>query len=313
MKDLQKRLREIRRTVAPFNRQQEKAKENPFKVGELVLIFQQPMERDHNLFPKWRRPFPIVKVENPFQVCYDDRGREKIAHARHCKKFKTSTTSGRENYVISSNDVTSSDLWTPQGGRSDDVEEACDLLTSNEGRHIGSTMANIQNQKKMGRNFKHHSLPRRRRKMLLLHIEVCFQGSVLNFKDIPSFATWVESFEGSCKVMGISGVGAQQGHSDPLLSHFVTLELHLQGPLGCWQRQRIGCLHKRCGHHLIVREAVMRNGGKAHEEEEVLRPVVEGFRHVTLSCSDVTLQEAPPTTVTSEAEEHKCDPQAMGE
>ena len=45
VKDLQKRLREIRRTVAPFNKQQEKAKENPFKVGELVLIFQQPMER----------------------------------------------------------------------------------------------------------------------------------------------------------------------------------------------------------------------------------------------------------------------------
>ena len=115
VKDLQKRLQEIRHTVAPFNRQQEKAKENPFQVGELVLIFQQPMERDHKLSPKWRGPFPIVKIKNPFQVCYDDRGREKIAHVRHCKKFKTSTTSGKENYVISSNDITSSDSWTPKG------------------------------------------------------------------------------------------------------------------------------------------------------------------------------------------------------
>ena len=90
VKDLQKRLREIRRSVAPFNKQQVKAKENPFKVGELILIFQQPMERDHKLSPKWRGPFPIVKIENPFQVHYEDRGREKIAHVRHCKKFKAS-------------------------------------------------------------------------------------------------------------------------------------------------------------------------------------------------------------------------------
>ena len=172
------------------NKQQEKAKENPFKVGELVLIFQQPRERDHKLSPKWRGPFPIVKMENPFQVCYDDRGREKIAHVCYCKKFKASTTSCNENFVISSNDVTSNDSWTPQGGRPGDVEEVCDLLTPNEGRPIRSTMANIQKQKKRGRNFKHQSLPHRRRKMLLSHIEVCFQGSVLTFKDIPSFAAW---------------------------------------------------------------------------------------------------------------------------
>ena len=57
----------------------------------------------------------------------------------------------------------------------------------------------------------------------------------------------------------------------------------------------------------------MRNGGKAREEEEVYRPVAEGFRRVTLSRSDVSLQEAPPTAVTSEAEGHKCGPRAKGE
>ena len=88
VKELPQRLQEIRRTVVPFNRQQERKKENLFKVRELVLIFQQPMERDHKLPPKWRGPLPIIKIENPFQVCYDDRGREKIAHVRHCKEFK---------------------------------------------------------------------------------------------------------------------------------------------------------------------------------------------------------------------------------
>ena len=61
VKDLQKRLREVRSSVAPYNRQQEREKENPFRVGELILIFQQPMERDPKLSPKWRGPFLIVK------------------------------------------------------------------------------------------------------------------------------------------------------------------------------------------------------------------------------------------------------------
>ena len=82
------------------------------------------------------------------------------------------------------------------------------MLTPKGGRPIGSTMANIQKQKEKGRDFKCHSLPCRGRKMLLSHIDVCFQGSVLAFEDIPSFATWVHSVEGSSKVIGIRSVGA---------------------------------------------------------------------------------------------------------
>ena len=145
-----------------------------------------------------------------------------------------------------------------------------------------------QKQKKWGRNFKRHFLPRRRRKMLLLHIEVCFQESALAFKDIPSFATWVQSVEGSSKVIEIHRVGAQQGHGNSLLSHFVTLELHLQGPPGCWQWRRIRYLHKRRGHHPIEREAVMRYGGKVRREEETFGAKAEGFRRVALGCSDVS-------------------------
>ena len=174
-------------------------------------------------------------------------------------------------------------------------------------------MANIQKQKKRGRDFKRHSLPCRCRKMLRSHIEVCFQGSVLAFKDIPSFATWVHLVEGSFKVIGIRGVGARHGHSDPLLSHFVTLDLHLEGPPGCWRRQRIGYLRKRCGHCPIEREAVMRTRGEEREAEEISRPMAEGFRSVALGCSDVGQQEAPATAVTSAAEGFEYDPQAEGD
>ena len=64
-------------SVASFNKQKGERWENLFKVGELILIFQQPMKRDHKLSPKWRGPFPIIRIENPFQVHYEDRGKRK--------------------------------------------------------------------------------------------------------------------------------------------------------------------------------------------------------------------------------------------
>ena len=202
-----------------------------------------------------------------------------------------------------------------QGGRSTDVGEEGNSLTTNGGRPIGSTTDKIKKKikKKKDKNFKRHSLSRRRRKMLLSHIEVCFQGSVLAFKDVASFPTWVQSIQGSSKVIGICGVGAQHGFGDPLLSHFVTLELHLQGPPGYWQRRRIGYLRKRCGHRSIEEEAVKRDEEKASEEVQEFRPVAESFRHVAESFSDVNLQKAPPTAVTSETAGYKYDPRAKEE
>ena len=133
VRDLQKSLKEIRWSVAPFDKQQEEKKENPFKVGELILIFQQPMKRDHKLSPKWRGPFPVVRIENPFQVHYEYRGREKIAHVRHCKKFKTLATDGKEGYIIINNDVIYNGSRNPKGGGLGDDDEADDLLTPRGG------------------------------------------------------------------------------------------------------------------------------------------------------------------------------------
>ena len=145
VRDLRKRLNDIRRSVAPFNKQGEEKRENPFKVGELILIFQQPMERDHKLSLKWRGPFPIARIENPFQVHYEDRGREKITHVKHCKKFKSWANDGKEGYVISNNDVIYNDSVYPQREGLGDDEEAVDLLTPGcggggdvYGRHRGN-------------------------------------------------------------------------------------------------------------------------------------------------------------------------------
>ena len=39
VRDLRKRLNDIRWSVAPFNKQRGEKQENPFKIGELILIF----------------------------------------------------------------------------------------------------------------------------------------------------------------------------------------------------------------------------------------------------------------------------------
>ena len=114
VRGLQECLRDIRRSVAPFNKQKRERWGYPFKVGEVILIFQQTMERDHKLSPKWRGPFPIIRIEHPFQVHYEDRGREKIAHVRHCKKFISEVENGKEVYVINNNDVNSDDSMRHQ-------------------------------------------------------------------------------------------------------------------------------------------------------------------------------------------------------
>ena len=87
-KNLGKELREIRKRVAPFNRAAKQPPANPFKEGDLILIYQQQMEKTHKLSPRWRGPFSIIKIPNSFQVIYLDEGREKITHISHCKRFQ---------------------------------------------------------------------------------------------------------------------------------------------------------------------------------------------------------------------------------
>ena len=96
-----KELRKIREKVRPFNQNKEKVAINPFKEGNLILIHQQPMERTHKLSPKWRGPFKVNKILNPFQVQYEDEGREKITHVRNCKRFHGQANDGNKQPIVS--------------------------------------------------------------------------------------------------------------------------------------------------------------------------------------------------------------------
>ena len=74
--------------MAPFNHATKRSLANPFKEGDLILIYQKQTEKTHKLSPRWRGPFSIIKILNSFQVTYLDEGRKNITHISHCKKFQ---------------------------------------------------------------------------------------------------------------------------------------------------------------------------------------------------------------------------------
>ena len=96
VQNLGRELWEVWEKVAPFNRNKQKVAKNPFKEGEFILVHQQPMERMHKLSPRWRGPYEVTKVINPFQLQYQDEGKQKITHVRNCKKFRCLVNGGNE-------------------------------------------------------------------------------------------------------------------------------------------------------------------------------------------------------------------------
>ena len=57
--------------------------ENPFSVGDQVIIALQPQEISSKLIAKWKGPFVIKKVPNRFQIVYI----EKISHISFARKY----------------------------------------------------------------------------------------------------------------------------------------------------------------------------------------------------------------------------------
>ena len=54
------------------------------------------MERTHKFSLRWRGPYEVTKVLNPFQLQYHDEGRQKVTHVRNCKKFHRMANYGNE-------------------------------------------------------------------------------------------------------------------------------------------------------------------------------------------------------------------------
>ena len=65
---------------------------NPYREGSLLFAMTTPPERTNKLAPRWKGPFVVKRVPNPYQVTYEDGLVWRTIHVNHAKPAKTPAT-----------------------------------------------------------------------------------------------------------------------------------------------------------------------------------------------------------------------------
>ena len=65
---------------------------NPYREGSLVFVLTTPPERTNKLAPRWKGPFVVKRVRNPYQVVYEDGSAWRTIHINHAKPAKLPAT-----------------------------------------------------------------------------------------------------------------------------------------------------------------------------------------------------------------------------
>ena len=84
---LKRELGDIRAKLSRILGQERNQEENPFSVGERVVITILPRENRNKLLAKWKGPFTITKIPNRFQIEYLEDGVRRTTHISYAKKF----------------------------------------------------------------------------------------------------------------------------------------------------------------------------------------------------------------------------------
>ena len=61
---------------------------NPRQEGSLIFVMTTPPERTNKLTPRWKGPFRVRRVPNPYQVVYEDGSVWRTVHVNHTKPAK---------------------------------------------------------------------------------------------------------------------------------------------------------------------------------------------------------------------------------
>ena len=64
------------------------ASANPYQEGSLIFVMTTPPERTNKLTPRWKGPFRVKRVPNPYQVVYEDGSAWRTIHVNHAKPAK---------------------------------------------------------------------------------------------------------------------------------------------------------------------------------------------------------------------------------
>ena len=65
---------------------------NTYEEGSLIFALTTPPERTNKLAPRWKGPFAVRRVPNPYQVAYDDGSAWRTIHINHAKPAKLPAT-----------------------------------------------------------------------------------------------------------------------------------------------------------------------------------------------------------------------------
>ena len=65
---------------------------NPYREGRLILALITPPESANKLASRWKGPFVVKKVPNPYQVIYEDGSAWRTIHINHAKPAKLPAT-----------------------------------------------------------------------------------------------------------------------------------------------------------------------------------------------------------------------------
>ena len=61
---------------------------NPYHEGSLIFVMTTPPERSNKLAPRWKGPFFVKRIPNPYQVTYEDGLVWRTVHINHAKPAK---------------------------------------------------------------------------------------------------------------------------------------------------------------------------------------------------------------------------------
>ena len=87
VKQLKRALKDIRQKLSRVLGQDQDQSNNPFTVGDKVVIAILPHENANKLMAKWKGPFIITKIPNRFQIEYLDGNVTRLTHISYAKKY----------------------------------------------------------------------------------------------------------------------------------------------------------------------------------------------------------------------------------
>ena len=61
---------------------------NSYQEGSLIFVLTTPPERTNKLVPRWKGPFVVNRIPNPYQVVYEDGPAWRTVHVNHVKLAK---------------------------------------------------------------------------------------------------------------------------------------------------------------------------------------------------------------------------------